>query len=82
MVVEDLRAGVISDFTAKEIYKVAYDPESLMVEADETEKLRDEAREERKQIAKPYSEFIQEWEQQSPPEHALKYFGEFPGTVA
>jgi len=82
MVVEDLRAGVISDFTAKEIYKVAYDPESFMVEVEETEKLRDETREERKQIGKPYSEFIQEWEQQSPPEHALKYFGEFPGTVA
>ena len=27
-------------------------------------------------------EFMKEWEQKRPPEDALKYFGEFPGTVA
>ena len=82
MVVDDLRSGIISEYTAKEIYKVAYNSESLIVEVEETEKLREEARAERKQLGKPYDEFIQEWDQQSPPEHALKYFGEFPGTVA
>ena len=82
MVVDDLRAGAISARTAKEIYKVAFDPESLIVDAEQTEALRDQARDERKQLGKPYSEFMQTWAQQSPPEDALKYFGEYPGTVA
>ena len=82
MVVDDLRAGVISEYTVNEIYKVAYDSESLMVKASETEELRAEARAERKAAGRPYSEFMKEWEQKRPPENALKYFGDFPGTVA
>lgn len=82
MVVDDLRAGVITEYTAQEIYKVAYDSESLIVKTEETSDLRAQTRTERKALGKPYSEFMKEWEQQSPPEHALKYFGEFPGTVA
>ena len=82
MVADDLRSGVISEYTAREIYKVAYDSESLIVKAEETQALRDQARAERKAVGKPYSEFMKDWEQQRPPENALKYFGEFPGTVA
>jgi len=81
-VVDDLRSGVISEYTAREIYKVAYDSESLIANAEETEALRAQARAERKEVGKPYSEFMKEWEQKSPPDNALKYFGEFPGTVA
>ena len=82
MVVADLRAGVISEYSAQEIYKVAYDAESLIVDVEKTQAQRADARSERKKVGKPYSEFMQEWEQKRPPEDALKYFGEFPGTVA
>ena len=81
-VVDDLRAGVITHQTAQDIYKVAYDSESLMADIDQTEELRAQARTERKNLGKPYSEFVKDWEQQRPPENALKYFGEFPGQVA
>jgi len=81
-VVEDLRAGVISEYSASEIYKVAFDAESLVVDAEATEAQRAEARIESKAAGKPYGEFMKEWEQKRPPEDALKYFGEFPGVVA
>ncbi len=82
MVIEDLRSGAISEHSVQEIYRVVYDREGLIVDVEATEALRAQARVERKAAGKPYSEFIKEWEQRRPPEHALKYFGEFPGTVA
>lgn len=82
MVVDDLRAGVISADTVAQIYKVAYDPDSLIVDTERTDALRTEARAERKTLGKPYGEFMKDWEQQRPPEDALKYFGEYPGVVA
>ena len=82
LVVDDLRSGFISEFTAREIYKVSYDPESLIVKIEETKDLRQQALADRKKVGKPYSEFMKEWETKSPPESALKYFGEYPGTVA
>jgi N-methylhydantoinase B/oxoprolinase/acetone carboxylase alpha subunit len=81
-VIADLRAGVISDFTVREIYHVAYDEASLMLDAAETEKMREAARAERRSLGKPYDEFIAEWSAKAPPEAALGYFGEFPGETA
>jgi len=81
-VTDDLRAGVITHQTARDIYKVVYDSESMMVDTNLTEELRAKTRAERKRLGKPYSEFLKGWEKQRPPESALKYFGEFPGQVA
>jgi len=82
LVIKDLRENVISDWVAKEIYRVAYDEETLFVDEERTRQLRDELREERKSTAKPYGEFIREWSAKRPPEVALKYFGEWPGEMA
>ena len=61
---------------------MSYDTESLIVKIEETKHLREQALADRKKAGKPYSEFMKEWETKSPPESALKYFGEYPGTVA
>jgi acetophenone carboxylase len=77
-VVADLRAELISDWTAREVFAVAYDPETLLVDADATDLLRGEHRRRRLANARPFGEFIAQWEQRRPPEAVLKHFGEWP----
>ncbi|MGI9622423.1 MAG: hydantoinase B/oxoprolinase family protein [Acidimicrobiales bacterium] len=82
LVMADLRSGVTSDHAVADIYKVAYDEDSLLVDTEQTEQLRADAKAERLSEGMPYAEFMQEWEQTSPPEAALTYFGEWPGQPA
>jgi acetophenone carboxylase len=77
-VAEDVRADRISDWSAREVFAVAYDPETLMVDETATAKLRRAHRARRLENARPYAEFIADWEQRRPPEQVLKYFGEWP----
>jgi len=77
-VVEDVRADRVSDWTAREVFAVVYDPESLIVDEEGTRALRAEHRARRLRHGRPYAEFAVEWERRRPPEDALKYFGEWP----
>lgn len=77
-VVEDLRTGAITHWTAENIYKVAYDRDTLQVDAEETERRRAAERDARRARGKPYAEFIREWSQKRPPPQALKYYGTWP----
>jgi acetophenone carboxylase len=77
-VVDDVRADRISDWTAREVFAVVYDPETLIVDEAGTAELRRTHRARRLENGRPFSEFIAEWEQRRPPEEVLKYFGEWP----
>ena len=77
-VIRDLREERTSAWAARNIYQVAYDPNTLRLEVEETEKLRAEAKAARKSRAKSYDEFEAEWLTQSPPEEVLQYYGTFP----
>ncbi len=77
-VVDDVRADRVSAWTAREVFAVAFDPETLIVDEAATAELRRAQRARRLQHARPFSEFIAEWEQRRPPEQVLKYFGEWP----
>jgi N-methylhydantoinase B/oxoprolinase/acetone carboxylase alpha subunit len=77
-VVQDLVDGVISDWTVRNIYKVAYDPETLKVDADETARLRQAERQTRLERGRPWDEFQAEWSELRPPEEILKWFGSWP----
>ncbi|MHB1836902.1 MAG: hydantoinase B/oxoprolinase family protein, partial [Solirubrobacteraceae bacterium] len=79
-VIADLRADLVSDWTAREVFAVVYDPETLLVDEAATARLRDEHRARRLANARPYGEFIEEWDQRQPPEAVLKYFGEWPSA--
>jgi acetophenone carboxylase len=68
----------ISDWAAREIYRVAYDPESGKVDREETERLRDEERRARLARGRPYTEFLAEWSERKPPEGILRWFGTWP----
>jgi acetophenone carboxylase len=77
-VVADLRADLISEWTARHVFAVAYDPQTLLVDDRGTAELRSEHRARRLAHARPYAEFIAAWDQRRPPEAVLKYFGEWP----
>jgi N-methylhydantoinase B/oxoprolinase/acetone carboxylase alpha subunit len=77
-VIADLRADLISDWTAREVFAVAYDPETLLIDESGTRELRKEHRDRRLANARPFEEFVADWEQRRPPEAVLKYFGEWP----
>jgi acetophenone carboxylase len=77
-VVDDLRKGTITDWVARNVYHVAYDPELLVVDEAETERLRAEERAGRLRRGKPWEEFHAEWNPLQPVEKALAYYGSWP----
>ena len=78
LVMGDLRQGVISDWTAREICRVAYDGQALIVDLPKTEELRAVARVDRLRRGVPFAQFEASWYQQRPPAEALEFFGEWP----
>lgn len=77
-VIEDLRKQVISDWTARNIYKIAYDPERHKVDIEKTRQLRDEERNARIARGKSYADFERDWSKLSPPQEILQYYGSWP----
>jgi acetone carboxylase alpha subunit len=73
-VMADLEADYISHWTAREIYFVVYDEQTLAVDAEATAAARAAEREARKQRGIPYAEFVQGWVTPEPPRH-LPYYG-------
>ncbi|HYL45952.1 MAG TPA: hypothetical protein VEU52_02900, partial [Candidatus Limnocylindrales bacterium] len=77
-VLEDLRKKIISDWTAQNIYRVAYDPERRKLDPEKTKQLRDEERRARLARGKSFDEFEREWSKKSPPKDILQYYGSWP----
>ncbi|HJT01275.1 MAG TPA: hydantoinase B/oxoprolinase family protein, partial [Terriglobales bacterium] len=77
-VMEDLRKNIISDWTARHIYHVAYEPERRKLDAEGTKRQRDEERKARLARGKRFDEFHQEWSKKSPPQEILHWYGSWP----
>ena len=77
-VMKDLRADIISHWTAQNVYHVAYDQKTLQVDHEGTELLRAKERKNRIQRGVPLKEFEKEWLKKRPPEAALKNYGKWP----
>jgi N-methylhydantoinase B/oxoprolinase/acetone carboxylase alpha subunit len=77
-VLEDLKKLIVSDWTAQQIYRLAYDPERRKLDVEKTKQLRDEERGARLARGKSYDEFHQEWNKKSPPKEILQYYGSWP----
>jgi N-methylhydantoinase B/oxoprolinase/acetone carboxylase alpha subunit len=75
---EDLKKIIISDWTAKSIYKIAYDPEKHKVDIEKTKQQRDEERRARLTRGKTFEEFEKAWNQTSPPPEILQWYGRWP----
>ena len=77
-VLEDVRKNIISDWTAQNIYRVAYDPERRKLDARKTNELRDQERRKRLAHGKSFDEFMLEWNRKSPPKDILQWYGSWP----
>jgi hypothetical protein len=78
---KDIEDGVISHWVARNIYKVAYDEKALEVDEEETERLRRQEKEARKQRGLKLAEFEKEWLKKKPSDENLEFYGEWPIKV-
>lgn len=82
-VVADVEVGYISHATARDIYFVVFDPDTLAVDTEATAAARDGEREARKRRGRPYAEFAADWVTSEPPA-GIPYYGSWgddPGTI-
>ena len=73
-VADDREDGLITDWTAKNIYGVDYDDEIKQVDDEATAERREAERKRRLEAGTPYDEFIEDWQTDAPPED-IPYFG-------
>ncbi|MBI2312618.1 MAG: hydantoinase B/oxoprolinase family protein [Betaproteobacteria bacterium] len=74
LVIRDIEEGLISRETAREIYHIAYNPETLVLDREATEQARQSERASRKARGVPFKRFLEQWVTPTPPAH-LPYFG-------
>ncbi|MER1985326.1 MAG: hydantoinase B/oxoprolinase family protein [Solibacillus sp.] len=74
LVIQDLEENLISEETARSIYKIVFDSETLALDREQTEKARQQEREARKKRGIPYSEFVKNWVTNEPPE-GIPFYG-------
>ncbi len=77
-VAADVARGIISRWTAENVYCVTLD-EKNAVDLKATRLRRADERKQRLCEAKPYGEFLQGWSRLCPPDEALRLYGEWPG---
>jgi acetophenone carboxylase len=77
-VAQDVQNQILSDWAARNIYKVALDPATFRVDYEATARLRQEERQARLRRGRPYREFVAEWSQRRPPEEILTWYGSWP----
>jgi N-methylhydantoinase B/oxoprolinase/acetone carboxylase alpha subunit len=77
-VVDDIRNEIISDWTASNVYHVAYDVETWTADPEKTQALRKLEHEKRLRLALSYDEFEMEWLKKRPAEDQLVYYGSWP----
>ncbi|ATY86256.1 acetone carboxylase subunit alpha [Kyrpidia spormannii] len=74
LVMKDLEEGLISVEVARDIYRVVYDPDTLVLDREATERAREEERRARLRRGVPFGEFVREWVTEEPPAH-LPWYG-------
>jgi acetophenone carboxylase len=77
-VIKDLRNGMTTHHAAQNIYHVVYDKKTLRLDLEATAAERKRVRSERLMSAKPYTEFVEQWQKQRPPQDALAFYGNYP----
>lgn len=78
LVTQDIKDSSISHDTARRIYKVVCEEDGSALDAEATARARDEERQARLAVGKPWDEWIKTWETRRPPESVLSMYGEWP----
>ncbi len=77
-VVDDIRNEIISDWTARNVYHVAYDVETWTADVEKTRELRKREHDQRLSQGKNYADFEKDWLTKKPAEDQLEYYGSWP----
>jgi len=80
LVMKDLEEGIISHRVARNIYRVAYNQETLLVDEEKTRVLRKAERENRRKRGVKYSDFERKWLKLRPGQEVLQFYGDWPET--
>ena len=80
-VAADVGKGIITPWTAENVYCVVLDDEKRVDDAATLER-RTAERKQRLKQAIPYQAFVKEWSKLEPPADALTLYGEWPGRAA
>lgn len=67
LVMKDLEDAIVSEATARDIFKVVFDPELLILDEQATEVARNAEREARKRRGVPFRDFVKNWTTDKPP---------------
>lgn len=78
LVMEDLDKGLISHWVARNVYKVVYDEDTLLVDDEKTKLRREQEIADRKSRGLNYEEFEKEWLKMKPKDEVLKFYGNWP----
>jgi acetophenone carboxylase len=81
LVMEDVRKRITSPWAARNVYQVAFDEQTLELDPQGTEKLRQQERERRKSQGKPYDEFMKEWQDRKPKDEIIRSYGPWPDGI-
>ena len=81
-VVGDVTNGLVSEWTAANVYKVAYDEETGKVDEEQTQRLRDAERTARLKRGRSWEDFHAEWSEKKPADEILVVFGSWPNAQA
>jgi N-methylhydantoinase B/oxoprolinase/acetone carboxylase alpha subunit len=74
LVISDLEQDLISHDTARDIYKIVYNPETLVLDREATERTRQAERDARKKRGVPFKQFVKQWSTEEPPAD-LPFYG-------
>ncbi|OUS16092.1 acetone carboxylase subunit alpha [Gammaproteobacteria bacterium 50_400_T64] len=74
LIMKDIEENLISADYARQLYRIVFDEEKLLVDEEATEKLRQEERQARIKRGIPYDKFVADWVKDEPAE-GLPYFG-------
>ena len=78
LVIEDLKLSLITEWQAKNVYRVVYDEKTLRIDEEATRELREAEKRERLTKGVPYEDFEKEWRAKKPSQDILKYYGAYP----
>jgi acetophenone carboxylase len=81
LVMNDVRKQITSPWAAENVYRVAFDAETLDVNHPETEEYRSLERQRRKDQGKPFHDFIGEWLQRKPRDEIIRSYGPWPEGI-
>lgn len=74
LVIRDIEENLLSHETARRIYHIVYNPETLVLDREGTTKARQAERDARKKRGVPFKKFVKQWTKPEPPAD-LPYYG-------